>query len=174
MPGDQARWLTASAAVGSKASKHHRATQPSGRQTTGPKRRATGGGSRACGVFESARQKALFAGAMQRQEIRESLASTVIPERLIVEPRQRASSLPRRLVSAFAIHQQIHLASEPRERCHHRASAAILDDELRDEERIGEVRERVSETLRGMHSAQGVEIGFCVFARMSTEGCFSM
>ena len=42
--------------------------------------------------------------------------------------------------------------------------AIVLKDELGKKERAFEIRQRIAETLRGVHSAQGVEVGRIVFA----------
>lgn len=65
---------------------------------------------------------------------------------------------------AFPVNEQVHLAGKPRERRHYGAAVVIFDDELRNENRIGQVRERVVEALGRVHAAQRVEIGFGVFA----------
>jgi len=64
----------------------------------------------------------------------------------------------------FAIHQQIHLAGEASERGHHGAAVVIFDDELRNENRVGEIGERIVKALRRVHATQSVEIGGRVFA----------
>jgi len=66
--------------------------------------------------------------------------------------------------SNFAVDEQVHLAGEARERGHHGAAVVIFDDKLRNENRVGEIRERVVEALRRVHAAERVEVGFSVFA----------
>lgn len=105
------------------------------------------------GVVESAREKIAFAGAMERNQMRVTFT----------RPRLAGAAIPFPF-EILAIHEQVHFAREARKRRHYGAAAVILDNQLRDENWIGEVRERVVESLAGVHAAQGVEIGVGVFA----------
>lgn len=93
-------------------------------------------------VVEAAREEILFAGAMQLQEARVTFAR----------------------IPCSGIGEQVHFAGNARERRHHRAAGVVFDDELRDENRIREIRERVVEALARVHRAKSVEIGFSVSA----------
>jgi len=93
-------------------------------------------------VVEAAREEILLAGAMQLEQSRVTFAR----------------------VPCFGIGEQVHFAGNARERRHHRAAGVVFDDELRDENRICEIRERVVEALARVHAAQSVKIGFGVGA----------
>ena len=109
-------------------------------------------------VVEAAREEVAFAGAVQREKLSVTLTRIRFVGTAIPCP------APAGIVSIVAIDQQIHLAREPRERGHHGAAVVVLDQELRNEDRVGEVREGVVEALACVHAAQRVEIGFGVFA----------
>lgn len=106
-------------------------------------------------VVESAREKIAFASGVQREQAGVTFA----------RPGPVGALLPfSRIAILVAIDEQIHLARESRERRHGHAARVILHDQLRNEDRIGEVGERVTEALARVHAAQRVEIGFRVFA----------
>jgi len=132
-------------------------------------------------VVEAAREEIEFAGAMKGEEPFVTMARNTRRGK----PRRRNSggkpphstwafailgSIRQALCGTlcagrvFAIHQQIHLAGEARERGHHGAAVVIFDDEFRNENRIGEIGERIVEALRRVHAAERVEVGGCVFA----------
>jgi len=132
-------------------------------------------------VVEAAGEEIAFAGAMQSEEASVTLARKTRRGK----PRRRNSggkpphstwafailgSIRQALCGTlcagrvFAIHQQIHLAGEASERGHHGAAVVIFDDELRNENWVGEIGERVVEALRRVHATQSVEIGGRVFA----------
>jgi hypothetical protein len=96
------------------------------------------------GVVEAAGEEIAFAGGVQGEKLAPALAR--IP------------------FSAFAIDQQIDLAREACERGYDGAVGIVFDDELRDEDRVGEIRKRIVEALGGVHGAEGGEIGFGVGA----------
>jgi len=93
-------------------------------------------------VVETARQQVAFARRMQREQARVTFAR-----------------LPFR-----GIGEHVHLAREAREGRHHRAASVIFHDELRDENRVGEIWKRVAEALSRVYAAQRVKIRFGVFA----------
>lgn len=112
-------------------------------------------------VFQAAREQILFAGAMKRQQVRVTLLSTGCFCALI--PCPGAIGVALAVTLAISINQQIHLAGKTRERCHHRA-AAVFYNQLRDENRIAEIRKRIVEALARVYAAQRIEIGLGVFA----------
>lgn len=75
---------------------------------------------------------------------------------------EAAVSFARR--SRGRIGEHVHFAGKPRERRHHCAAHIVFHNELRNENRIGDVRERVVETLQRVKSAEPVEISFRVGA----------
>ena len=93
-------------------------------------------------VVEPTRKQISFAGRVQCEQTRVTLA------------RRR-----RRRIG-----EQIHLARKPRKRRHHGLARVILNDQLRDENRVGQVRKCVVEALPRVHAPQRVKIGFVVFA----------
>ena len=99
-------------------------------------------------VVEAAREQIAFAGGVQREQVRISLARIPCPCAAV----------------NLAVHEQIHLARKSRERRHHGAAGVILDDELRDKDRISKIGKRIIEALPRVHAAQRIEIGFRVFA----------
>ena len=93
-------------------------------------------------IVQTARDEIAFADAVQREQPRVTFARIPFPRR----------------------NQQIHFASQPSQRSHHRAPRAIFHHELRNKQRIREVRERVAESLLRVHAPQRVEISVSVFA----------
>jgi hypothetical protein len=96
-------------------------------------------------VVEAAREQVAFAGGVQREELRQAFAR--IP-----------------FSALAAVHEQIHFAGEARERGHRDAAGVVFDDEFRNENRVGEIWERVIEALACVHAAERVEVGGSVFA----------
>ena len=84
-------------------------------------------------VVEAACEKVALAGVVQREQAGEAVAR-----------------LP-----CFGIGEQVHLAGETCERGHHRTPAFVFHDELRNEDGIGQVRERIVEALLRVHAVQG-------------------
>lgn len=99
-------------------------------------------------VLKASREKIAFARSMKREQTQVAFAGVPCP----------------RKTRLFAIHEQIHLARESRERGHRDAAVAILDDQLGYEDRVREIGERVLEALTRMHPAERVEIAVDVFA----------
>jgi hypothetical protein len=93
-------------------------------------------------VVESAREQIAFTGAVQRKQPSVTFARIPFPRR----------------------NQQIHFASQPRQRRHHRAAGAVFHHQLRNKKRIRKIGERVAESLLRVHAPQRVEIGVSVFA----------
>ena len=93
-------------------------------------------------VVESASEKVALAGVVQCEQSLEAVAR----------------------LGCLGIGEQVHFAGEPRERGHHGAAPFVFHHELRNEDGIGYVRERIVEGLLRVHAAQGVQIGFFVLA----------
>lgn len=93
-------------------------------------------------VVEAAGKQVLLAGRVQGEQAGESVAR-----------------LPCR-----GIGEQVDLAGEARERGHDRSRGVIFENELRDEDGIGEVGKRVIKSLGRVDAAEGIEIGFGIFA----------
>ena len=88
-------------------------------------------------VIEAAREKIVAAGFVQRDETRVAFA-------------RRAG---------VGIGEQLHFAGDTRERRADGLRAVIFHDQLRDENWIGEIGERVVEALARVDAAERVEIG---------------
>ena len=87
-------------------------------------------------VIEAAREKIAAPGFVQREQARVAFA-------------RRAG---------VGIGEQVHLAGDTRERCADGAAGVIVNDELRDEDRIGEIGERVVEALARVDATERVEV----------------
>ena len=88
-------------------------------------------------VIEAPREQIAVPGFMQREQSRVAFA-------------RRAG---------VGIGEQVHLAGDTRDRCADRATGRVLDDELRDENWIREIGERVVEALAPVDAVERVEIG---------------
>lgn len=75
---------------------------------------------------------------------------------------EKASETVARLPCS-GIGEQIHFAGKACERRHY-SVAGIVDDDLRNEDRIVEIRKRIVEALRRVHAAKGIKVGFGVGA----------
>jgi len=93
-------------------------------------------------IVQTARDEIAFADAVQREQPRVTFARIPFPRR----------------------NQQIHFASQPRQRSHHRSPRAVFHHQLRNKQRVRKIRERVVESLLRVHAPQCVEIGVSVFA----------
>lgn len=91
-------------------------------------------------IVETAREKIAFTGAVQPKQPRVTFARIPFPR----------------------CDQQIHFASQPRQRRHHRAPRAVFHHQLRNKQRVRKIGERVLESLLRVHASQRVEIGFSV------------
>jgi hypothetical protein len=88
-------------------------------------------------IIEAAREKIAAPGFVQREQARVAFA-------------RRAG---------VGIGEQVHLAGDTRERCADGAAGVIVNDELRDEDRIGEIGEGAIEALARVDATERVEIG---------------
>ena len=88
-------------------------------------------------IVEATRQKIARAGVVERDEARVAFA------------RQAGAG----------VGEKIHFTGKTRERGHYRAARVVFDDELRDENRIGEIGKRVVEALPRVELAENVEVG---------------
>lgn len=93
-------------------------------------------------VVEPARAKVALACLMQSKKLRVAVAWLPCPR----------------------IDEQIHFAREPCERCHREAAAVIFENQLRNENRVLDIREGVVESLSRVDAPQFIEIRFFVFA----------
>ena len=96
------------------------------------------------GVVEAARLQIACACVVQCEEARVTLAGR----------------------AGVGVGDEVHLAGDARERCADGAAGGIVNDELRDENRIAEIGERVIEALARVDAAEGVEIGLGVGANV--------
>ena len=74
---------------------------------------------------------------------------------------QPLPALTRRAVSGIG--QQVRFRREPQKDGQARM-IILFDDGAHQKQRIGKIRKRIAETLRGMHGAQGGQIGVGIFA----------
>jgi hypothetical protein len=93
-------------------------------------------------VVEAARAQILLAGKVELQHSGEALAGA----------------------SGIRVREHIDFAREPCECSHHGAAIVIFHNQLGDENRVRNVRERVVESLACVHAPQRVQIGIGVGA----------
>lgn len=104
-------------------------------------------------VFKASREQVALTRPLEGNKLRQASTRMGILGGAIPCPRFRLRT----------VNQQIDLTCESRQGRHYHI-AVVLDDELRDEDRVIEIRKTVVETLARVHATQRIQVGGRVFA----------